>query len=216
MFLIDSDVATRKTVRELTSTMNLACEVYASGKDFLEAYDRSRPGCVVLGLRLPDASGIEIQQSLNAGGDDIPVIFLTAHADLSIAVEAMRAGAVNFLEKPVHTRELWNSIEEAVALDRKRRRDRAWRQELAEWLQSLTAREREILDMIGQGKRTEEIASSLQIGLRSVQKHRARLTRKLGASSLWDLMKVGLRAARSAEENDDPASWPGPYARRMA
>lgn len=196
--------------------MSLVCEVYASGQEFLAAYDRSRPGCVVLGLRVPGASGMQIQHFLNAEKNGPPVIFLTAHADLSIAVEAMRAGAVNFLEKPVRTKELWNSIEEAIALDRRRRHLRAWRQKLADRLRSLTPREREVLCMIGQGKGTKEIASSLQVGLRSVQKHRAGVARKLGASSLWDLVDVGLRAASESAQGGDRGPWSPAWGRPLA
>lgn len=215
VFLVDSDVATCNVVRDLASTMNLRCEVYASGDDFLAAYDTSRPGCVILGLRIPGAGGMQIQQFLNSDKNGHPVIFLTAHADLSIAVEAMRAGAVNFLLKPVHSGELWNSIEEAIALDGKRRRARAWHQKLADRLRSLTPREREVLCMIGQGKGTREIASSLEVSLRSVQKHRAGVARKLGASSLWELVDVGLHAAQDGGQNGDPGPWPGPNGRRL-
>jgi FixJ family two-component response regulator len=193
--------------------MNLGCQTYASGKEFVDAYDSSRPGCVVLELRIPGADGMQVQKFLNPTGGGFPVIFLTAYPDLSIAVEAMRAGAVNFLEKPARSRELWTAIEEAIELDCQRRQVGAWRQKLSDRLGVLTPKEREVLWMIGKGKASKEIASALQVTMRAVQKHRASLAKKLEASSLLDLVDIGFRTATDGNQIGRPAPWPAPHHR---
>ena len=122
----------------------------------------------------------------------------------------LRAGAVNFLEKPVHTGELWHAIEEAIDLDRRRRQVWAWRKKLADRFESLTPKERVVLRLIGEAKGTKDIASALEVSVRVVQKHRASLIRKLEVSSLGDLVDIGLHAAMPGALDGSPAPWPGP------
>jgi len=200
VFVVDSDPAACKAVRDLVNTMNLPCEVYSSGQDFLDAYDSSRPGCLVMELRVPGVSGLEIQRRLKSEGILLPVIFLTAHADLSIAVEAMRSGAIHFLEKPFRTLELWGAIQEAIELDQQRRQAVASHAQLNRRLATLNSKERSVLEMLAEGKSSKEIAAVMETSVRTVEGHRARLMQKLGVSSLSELIAIAILAA-GGEDN---------------
>ena len=192
VFVVDGDPASQEVVRDLASAMNLRSEVYASGAEFLDSFDRSRPGCVVLELQVPGISGLEIQERLAEERSSLPVIFLTQHADVSIAVEVMRSGAVHFLEKPFRANELWRAIQEAIELNRKRREAEAWERELGRRIASLTAKERRVLTMLSRNKASKEIAAELNVCVRTVEVHRANLIRKLDVSSLKELLDIGM------------------------
>ena len=191
VFLIDADGPTRDAVRDLVYTMNLPCEAYTSGQEFLDAYAPSRPGCVVLEVRIPEVNGLEIQERLTAQGAIIPVVFLTAQATVSIAVRAMRAGAVHFLEKPFREHELWDAIQEAVVLDAERRRSTAERERIDGQLAELTPKERQVLEMLAEGKSKHTIASEVGVSVRTIEIHRNRAMKKLGLSSLIELLLFG-------------------------
>lgn len=195
VFVVDPDAATRNAVRELVGMMGLRCETCASGQEFMDACDDSTAGCVLLELKIPGIGGIQIQRLLKARGIEIPVIFLTAHPELSIAVEAMRAGAVHFLQKPLRGNELWNAVQEAIEADQKRRRDRNQRESLKKRLASLTAKELEVLSLIGQGKSNRQVASDMEVCVRTVEAHRARLTKKINVSSLRELLDIAIALA---------------------
>jgi FixJ family two-component response regulator len=188
VFLVDADGATRDAVRNLAYTMNLPCEAYSTGQDFLDAYAPSRPGCVVLEVRIPEVNGLEIQERLAAQGSVIPVVFLTTQATVSIAVRAMRAGAVHFLEKPFREHELWDTIQEAIVLDAKRRRAVAEQEQVDDQLAKLTAKERQVLEMIAAGSSKEAIASEAGVSVRTIELHRNRVIKKLGFRCLTELV----------------------------
>ena len=204
VFVVDSDTASRNAVRDLVGTMNLRCEVFASGQDFLEACREPRRGCLVVGLRVLGASGLEIQQRLLRADDPLPVIFLTADADVSIAVEAMRRGAVHFLEKPYRTHELWQAIQEAIELDRRRHERRRHRRRMRRRLAALTPKERHVLQLLRQGKPSKQIASELKLGLRMVEVHRAKLAKKLGDCAARGLPGNGTTATRPRPQDQEP------------
>jgi len=210
VFVVDADAATRNAVRELAGTMSLRCEAYASGREFMDAYDDSAPGCVVLELKIPGLGGIQIQRLLKARDNDIPVIFLTAQPELSIAVEAMRAGAVHFLEKPFRSHELWNAIQEAIDLDQQRRRTRRWREAIDKRLASLTARESEVLSRMGHGESNRQIASHMGVSVRTVEVHRASLAKKLNVSSLRELLDIAIALSTVDAPGSRPQSPPTP------
>lgn len=195
VFVVDPDAATRNAVRELVGMMGLRCETYASGQEFMDICDDSTAGCVLLELKIPGVGGIQIQRLLKARGIEIPVIFLTAHPELSIAVEAMRAGAVHFLQKPLRSNELWNAVQEAIESDKKSRSDRNRRQSLKKRLVALTAKELEVLSLIGQGKSNRQIASHMEVCVRTVEAHRARLAKKINVSSLRELLDIAIALA---------------------
>ncbi len=201
VFVVDGDTASCNAIRDLVGTMNLHCEVFTSGQDFLDSYRKSRRGCLIVELRVLGASGLEIQQHLLAMHSALPVIFLTAHADLSIAVEAMRRGAVHFLEKPYRTHELWQVIQEAIELDRRRRERQRHRRRLRRRIASLTPKERHVLRLLKQGKPSDQIASELNVGLRMVEVHRAKLARKLGVSAARELLDAGTTATRPVPQD---------------
>ncbi len=206
VYIVDPDAGTRNAVRELGGMMGLCCETFASGREFLEACSRPLAGCVVLELKIPEIGGIQIQRLLKAQGNEIPLIFLTAHPELSIAVEAMRAGAVHFLQKPIRSNELWNAIQEAIETDHKRRCERNWRESLRDRVGCLTAKELEVLSLIGQGKSSRQIAAHMKVSVRTVETYRARLSKKTNVSSLRELFDIAIALATGHLSEGDTSS----------
>ncbi len=194
VFVVDADGPTRDAIRDLAYTMNLRCKPYASGHEFLNAYAVWQPGCLVLEVRIPDINGFDIQERLAAQGATIPTVFLTGQATVSIAVRAMRAGALHFLEKPLRENELWDVIEEAILVDQKRRCALVQREELEDRLAKLTPKERQLLGMIARGKSKNAIASQLGVCVRTVELRRKQLMKQLGMSSLVELVHFALLA----------------------
>ncbi len=194
VFVVDADQPTQQAVHDCVQTMNLQCEVYASGQEFLDTYSNSRPGCVLMEIRIPDMNGLEVQESLAARGATIPVLFLAERATVSIAVRTMRAGALHFLEKPFRESELWDAIEEALRVDRERRRALARREQLENRLAGLTPKERRLLQLIAQGKSKKTIASEVGVCVRTVELHQRQLMSKIGVDSLLELVRFAVVA----------------------
>jgi len=192
VFLVENDPA---ALRALTATVKAVfphVEAFRSAAEFLAAYHPGRPGCLVLDVALPGMSGLELQQKLSQEKISIPVIFATAHGNVSMAVKAMQMGAVNFLEKPVSEHELWASIRKALDLDAQNRRRLARRQRVEERLATLTPGERAVLDLILEGKLNKEIAAELGLSIRTVEDRRAKLMKKMGAKSLVELVRLAM------------------------
>lgn len=192
IFVVDTDPATCEAVQEMAATMNLGCAVYASGQDFLGAYRPSWTGCVVLELRLPGISGLQIQEYLVARGSLLPLIFVSGQATVPTAVRVMRAGALCVLEKPVREHELWDAVDEAILLNRQRielslRRDRE-----RDLVESLTQKERQVLRLLAEGKSKKMIAKELEVCVRTIENRRNQLMQKLGATSLAELVRYAL------------------------
>ena len=196
VFLIDPDPSTHGPVSEVASSLNLSCKAYTSGREFLAAYPSGAAGCLVLEVKIPDMSGLQIQRRLAADGISLPLVFLSGHTDVSLAVELMRGGAVHYLQKPLRQVELLNAIQEAVALDMARRRAAQRRRRLSEGIALLAAREREVLCRIGEGKTSRMIASELGLVVRTVELRRASLMRKLGLESSLALLRFAILALR--------------------
>jgi FixJ family two-component response regulator len=215
VFVVDPDPATLSAVRGLVAMMGLRCETYTSGREFLDGYSDSVAGCVILELKIPEVGGVQIQRLLKSRKSDIPVIFLTAYPDVSIAVEAIRAGAVHFLQKPLRGNELCSAVEEAVELDHSRRRERIRRESFKERLSCLTAREREVLFLIGQGKSHRQIAAQMNVGMRTVEVRHARLAAKLDVSSLKALLEIAIAAVTTGVLEDHPQSPEAPHRTRI-
>jgi two-component system response regulator FixJ len=194
VFVVDTDAATRNAVRELVSSMSLACRTYSTGREFLEDYTDSHRGCLVLELKIPDTSGLKIQQRLAANHATLPLIFLTAQTDVSLAVEVMRSGAFHYLQKPIRPVELWNTIQEAMSLDQRRRQVQQRHQHVSDSLAVLSAREQEVLRLIAQGKSNGVMAEELDLSTRTVELHRTRLMRKLRMKSPVGLLHFALVA----------------------
>ncbi len=195
VFVVDDDEAVRQALELLLESVGLAAQTHASAEDFLRAYDASRPGCLVLDVRMPGTSGLALQELLAAKGVDIPIIFITGHGDVSTAVRAMKAHAFDFIEKPFNDQDLLDRIHEAILQDARRRQVSALSTEIAERVATLTRREREIMAMIVEGKTGKIMASALQISEKTVQTHRARVMEKMRAQSVAELVKMAARVS---------------------
>lgn len=188
VFVVDDDAAVRDSIAELVESVGLHAECYASAPEFLDALEPGHRGCLVLDVRMAEMSGLELQQRLNTHGISMPVIMLTGHGDITMAVEAMKAGAVDFLQKPYREQALLDSINAALMKDADARRSGAVEEHLDHRLPGLTEREREVLDQLLLGKTSKEIARKLAISPRTAEVHRRNLLRKMGFSSVKELM----------------------------
>ncbi len=189
VFLVDDDAAALRALATLIKVVFPRVEAFASAVEFLAAY-RQQPGCLVLDVAMPGMSGLELHRKLIQDKVALPVVFVTGHANVPMAVEAMQMGAVNFLQKPVQEQELWNSIRRAIELDTQNRRRLARRQYAEDRLARLTAGEREVLNLILEGKMNKEIAVELGLSTRTVEDRRAKLMKKMGAGSLAELIQL--------------------------
>ena len=194
VFVVDPDAQIREAIANLAAAMSYQCEPYASGKDFLRERIRSRPGCAVLELTIPDINGLQLQEILASEEPRLPVIFLTDYGTISIAVRAVRAGAVDFLEKPLRESQLWDAILEAIQLDRERRGQWTRRQELEQCLSELTSREKRELRMIAEGKTKHIIAEEMGVCIRTAEIHRSQMMKKLGFEFSEQLVHFALCA----------------------
>jgi FixJ family two-component response regulator len=190
VFIVDDDEAVRSSLRLLLKSVGLVPNAPGSAREFLEKYDPAQPGCLVLDVRMPEMSGLELQEQLNRQGAVIPVIFITGHGDVPMAVEAMQAGAFDFLQKPFRDQDLIDRIQKALEKDRASRSVLAERTLIRERLESLTPREREVLTMVSSGKPNKVMAADLGVSQRTVEIHRARVMEKMGASSLAQLVRM--------------------------
>jgi two-component system, LuxR family, response regulator FixJ len=190
VFVVDDDQAICNSLRLLLKSVGLATQTMGSATEFLAAYQQGQPGCLVLDVRMPGMSGLELQQELNLRGATLPVIFITGHGDVPMAVEAMQHGAFDFLEKPFRDQELIDRIQRALAKDGKTRTALKEHERIRERLESLTPREREVLTLMTQGKPNKVMAHELGVSQRTVEIHRARVMEKSGASSLAQLVRM--------------------------
>jgi two-component system, LuxR family, response regulator FixJ len=189
VFLVDDDPATLRALATVVKVVFPRVATFSSAAEFLAAY-RQQPGCLVLDVAMPGMSGLELHRKLVQDKVALPVVFVTGHGNVPMAVEAMQMGAVNFLEKPIQEQELWSSIRRALELDEQQRRRRARRQRADERLGRLTAGEREVLNLILEGKLNKEIATELGLSTRTVEDRRAKLMKKMGAKSLAELVQL--------------------------
>jgi len=194
VFIVDDDAAVRESIAMLVRSVGTAAETYPSGADFLNTCGPERPGCLVLDIRMPEMSGLQLQERLTAAGCLLPIIFVTAHGDIPIAVQAMKAGAFDFVQKPFRDQDLLEKVQRAIGLDRARRQEAKHRSAIADRLAQLTKRESEVLDQVVAGKANKVIAAELQISQRTVEVHRARIMEKLQARSVSDLVRTVLTA----------------------
>jgi two-component system, LuxR family, response regulator FixJ len=192
VFIVDDDDAVRNTLRLLLKAAGLPCVTFGSAQEFLASYDLDQPGCVVLDVRMPGMTGLELQQILNLKGAIVPVIFISGHGDVPMAVEAMKHGAFDFVQKPVKEAELADRVRRALEKDRVNREQLRQRDVIRDRLQSLTPREREILSLVTRGKPNKVMAGDLGVSQRTVEIHRARVMEKMGAESLAQLVRMVL------------------------
>jgi two-component system response regulator DctR len=190
VFIVDDDEAVRDSIQELVNSVGLSAEVYASAQQYLETFDPERPGCLVLDVRMARLSGRALQAKLNQMHARIPIVFISGHGDIPMAVKAIKAGAVDFVQKPYHEQQLLDSINEALRRDAAARHGSVDRREFEARLQWLTEREREVMDLAVQGLSSKAIAKQLDISPRTVDVHRSRLLDKLAVGSLVELMHL--------------------------
>jgi len=220
VFVVDADAQSRGAVSDLVSQMSVRCMEYDSGQEFLDSYDPSQPGCLVVEVRIPDVGGLQIQDRLAQEGATTPVIFLTAHADAPTAVRAMRSGALQFLEKPFRDHELWEAVQEAMALDQELRQERQVLKQQRELIGRLTPKERQVLLRIIDGKPNRVICQEMDVCLRTVELRRASLMNKLQVESFTELLRLvgptfyeqsrasGRNAQKYADGTYAPRGWP--------
>ena len=194
VFIVDDDAAIRFAMQALMDSVNLNHEIFASADEFLEKITEQRPGCLVLDIRMPGLGGLELQEELIKRGNTLPIIFITGHGDVPMAVEAMQKGAVDFIQKPFRDQELLDRIREALATDEERREEQQAHAEVSARLSRLTNREREVFDLVVTGKPNKVIAYELGVSQRTVEIHRARVMEKMQARSLADLVKMHMTA----------------------
>ena len=193
VFVVDDNVGVRNSLRALLESAGLAVETYASGEEFLAAYDPKRPGCLVLDVRLRHGSGLDVQDELRRRKTTLPIIVLTGHGDVSSSVRALKAGAVDFLQKPAPPKVLLERIRAALDSDRQARAVITERAVVMERLAHLTPREREVMELLLVGRASKEIASALQVSVRTVEGHRRMVFSKMNVSSAAQLVRVVLR-----------------------
>ncbi len=190
VFVVDDDESVRGSLKFLLESVGLESRTFPSATEFLVAYDPGEPGCLVLDVRMPGMSGLELQQLLNLRGAVIPVIFITGHGDIPMAVEAMQHGAHDFLQKPFRDQDLIERIQQALAKDARARTALTQHDSIRARLATLTPREREVLALIAQGKPNKIMAYELKLSQRTIEIHRARVMQKSGASSLAQLVRM--------------------------
>ena len=196
IFVVDDDLAVRDALKLLLRSVGQSVETYGAGQEFLEAYSEDRPGCLVLDIRMPGMSGLELQQKLNEKHSILPIIFITGHGDVPMAVEAMQAGAVDFIQKPFRDQDLIDRINQALEKDSSNRAALGERNDIRRRLETLTPREREVLDLVVHGKANKVIAGDLKLSQRTVEIHRARVMEKMQASSLAHLVRMVLEVGQ--------------------
>jgi two-component system response regulator FixJ len=188
VYLVDDDEAIRDSLGLLLRSVGLECEIYESALEFLGAYDPTRQSCLVADIRMPGLSGLELQQRLNEQRAEVPVIFITGHGDVPMAVNAMKSGASDFVQKPFRDQDLIDRIHKALAKDHERRVQRAEEDVIRGRLATLTPRETEVMKCVVRGHANKVIALDLGVSQRTVELHRARVMRKLKMRSLADLV----------------------------
>jgi two-component system response regulator FixJ len=192
VFVVDDDEEVRNAMKRLMNSVGLAVETFASAEEYLAQFDPARPGCLLLDVRMKGMSGLEVQERLALEEVQPPIIIITGHGDVPMAVRAVSAGAVNFIEKPFNEQVLLDSVHRAIELDGEHRGRVLQLADISARLEFLTPREREILDLVVAGKRNKVIAGELGISQSTVESHRAKVMEKMQAESLSDLMRMML------------------------
>ena len=193
VFIVEDDDSLRETIVTMVESVDLSTQSYPSGTSFLEAYDRTQPGCLILDVRLPGLSGTEVLRELRERGSTIPAIVTTGFADVPIAVEMMKRGAVDFLEKPFGNQELLNLVQKCVASDVKHHEDAMMRQSFTDDLAGLSVREKEVFHLIVRGHANKSIAGELNINIKTVEAHRSNFMKEMSASSFAELVERATR-----------------------
>jgi FixJ family two-component response regulator len=204
VFIVDDDDSVRKALTRLINSVGLNVETFASAQDFLKRESHNGPACLVLDIRMPGLSGLDLQDELVASGRTLPIIFISGHGNIPISVRAMKAGAVDFIEKPFEDQSLLDAINQSLKKDRQAKLEQAELREIQRRVDSLTPREHQVFAHVVSGKLNKQIAFELGTTERTIKAHRARVIKKMQAKSLADLIrlaeKVGPYLARIFHE----------------
>ena len=192
VFIVDDDDAVRKSLQLLFKTVGVEAVGFASGDDFLHAFDNDWQGCIVLDIRMPGTSGLEVQKILKERGCSQPIIFITGHGDVPMAVEAMQSGAFDFVQKPFRDQELMDRVQQALSFNAEHQEESGHKQLAAERLATLTPRETEVMECVVKGLANKVIAMDLDVSQRTVEIHRARVMEKMHARSLAELVRMAM------------------------
>ena len=190
VYVVDDDPSIREALASLLRSVGLEVRAFSSTQQFLESQRPDVPGCLVLDVRLPGVGGLDLQSQLLRSGIHLPIIFITGHGDIPMSVQAMKAGAIEFLTKPFRDQALLDAIQVGIERDRTRRRDSEIVRQLQERFQSLTSREREIMAHVVTGRMNKQIAGDLDVSEITVKVHRGQVMRKMGAKSLAELVRM--------------------------
>jgi FixJ family two-component response regulator len=193
VFVVDDDAAMRDSLRDLIRSVGLRVELFDSAQDFLRSERPDIPGCLVLDVRMPGQSGLDLQRRLNDAGVAIPIIFITGHGDVAMGVQAMKAGALEFLTKPFRDQDLLDAIQHALDRDCAAREERAATEAIQRRFASLTSREREVMARVVGGLLNKQIAAELGTSENTVKTHRYQVMEKMGANSLPELVRMADR-----------------------
>lgn len=199
VFVVDDDEPVRDSVAMLLDTVDLSCETFASAQDFLDAYESSRTGCLVLDIRMPGMSGLELQERLLEMQAPVPIVFITGHGDIPMAVEAMKRGALDFIRKPFRDQELLDRIQEALSVDEAQRAEYAGLEQVRARVASLTPREKEVFLRVADGQANKVVAIDLGISERTVEIHRSQVMQKTAARTLADLVRMKITLERAGD-----------------
>jgi len=199
VFIVDDDDAVRESLAFLMQSIGQKAETFPSGQEFLDTYDAEKPGCLLLDIRMPDMSGLELQEKLQEQHAIVPIIFITGHGDVPMAVKAIKAGAADFVQKPFRDQELIDRIKEVLDEDAQMRAGRLERKEVIRRIETLTERETEVMEQVVQGKANKVVAIDLNVSQRTVEIHRANVMDKMKARSLAQLVRLVMKAKGEIE-----------------
>ena len=190
VYIVDDDDSVCRALARLFRSVGLEAQTFPSASGFVESTPPARPACLILDIRLPGPSGLELQETLSRAGRDLPIVFITGHGDVPTSVRAMKGGAVDFLQKPFNDQELLDCVERALVRSREQWAERSERTELQGRLHTLTPREREVLLQVVTGKLNKQIAGDLGIAEKTIKVHRGRVMQKMQAGSVADLVRM--------------------------
>ncbi len=200
VFIVDDDESVRDAIGMLLDSVDVSYDAFPSADAFLGAYTSSMAGCLVLDIRMPGMSGLELQEKLHQLGSRIPIVFITGHGDIPMAVEAMRRGAVDFIRKPFRDQELLDRIHEAISIDERTRSAAADVEHVKELVAALTEREQEVFERVCNGQANKVMAIEMGISERTVEIHRSQVMHKTGARSLAELVRMKLKLEQLENE----------------
>jgi two-component system, LuxR family, response regulator FixJ len=204
--IIDEDVVCR-SLSTLLEALGLKTHIFQSAAHFLEHYEPTQPGCLITDLNLSQNNGLSLQEQLNNAGLNIPVIFLSSHSNVAMAVRTLKAGAIDFIEKPFDDQRLLDSVQKALQTDQAQRNEAHWKQLALQYLDQLSRREKEVLRLLIQGKANKVVAHEMSLSTKTIETHRAHIMSKLGVSSVAGLVWMALT---SGEYQEVPARLPFP------